>query len=79
MGAFKNYEIGSPSTGIFTAIQWIYFKKIFSVSSENISEICLNKIPILKSLLCMSIWNFHMRGFIIKKLVVRSRLFAIKT
>ena len=30
--------------------------------SCNFTELCLNKIPILKSLLCMSIWIFHERG-----------------
>ena len=54
MGAFKIYEIGSPSTGILQQFSEFILRK-FSVCSENIPEKCLNKIPILKSLLCMSI------------------------
>ena len=35
-------------------------------------------MPILKSLLSMNIWNFNMRGYIVKNVVVSFRLIVIK-
>ena len=35
---------------------------IYDHCCSNATELCLNKIPILKLLLCLSIWIFHKRG-----------------
>ena len=57
----------------------LFLKNVHQIFLENVTEIYQNKIPMLKSLLCMSIQNLHMRGFIVKKIAVNFLLFAHET